>query len=471
LGRFEIKKHDSLELGDGDKANGDAQEIDIRAVTATDGIVPIGTALPYAITHSETKQIGGLFDVSPSAPIERIEFLAKLSSLYWEVNSPPTPGDGIPFEASDVWNKKTDRLPEDVRQNWPRGFRVSVGEHCGDNGESKPYVCVVSPVTIPGWTAKGLKNFDSSRAGRIARFIREYMGTSDVDIWFASANHSYNLQTGGDVFQNGRRTVEVRCLVFPSPNQEKWALFPAHLFFGSGHRGKAFEDVLSDAVKADVSTEIRSSGQAYSHVVGRVRFAFATNDLELRSPVDGRSGIDAAFAILDSQLSTVGMGAYQSLAPSIGVIYGGDMREFLDRFVVTLDRSGNARFGQVKRINAATSLEVASGHLFRLTKTLGIRSIGHQPFAEPGMSGSLVFLLGQNMAAKQPIKGEISLIGYIVGGTKNKSISESGSGIRVLQSNDPESVYCNVQPLKVVWDVFSSNYMRTLNSSERTQHE
>ena len=415
---------------------------------------PLDGFVNTSIHTESTARVGGLFVVDANADGKRISLLQKLASLYWDVNRAPAPNDGIPFTAVDLLSKKQSKLSPEIISQWPRGFRVTLGERFSDDGEVEPYVCVIAPFTIPGAKSKSIVNFKASRAGRLVQFIHEYLGDDSVDVWFARQSKSYSLETGSKTLV-GDHPSHVRALVVnPDDEEQRWAVFPGHIVLHGADITKPLSKVCEESVNKPVKTEVRRGGASAIDTVGSIAATHLTDPWATSFSMNGC--IDASFARLNSDGFRDGFGDYQKIANSIGVAYIDDWKGYQGRYVVTRDSSGNLRFGEVAGQNAVHYLEAPGARTILLTNTLLVKKAGLREFAEPGMSGSLVFLLPKDCSPQEPVNGEILLVGYICGGVKFDSKVKQNNEIFVSTADEPISNDICIQLLKPVWREFSN---------------
>jgi hypothetical protein len=410
-----------------------------------------GIEFPGAAIYQETITVGGLFEVGSDADSERVQMLAKLASLYWEVNAAPAPNDGIKISARDIFTAK--ELPAQTLNDWPRGFRLTVGERVTARNNIRPYVCILAPKSISGAKARNLTNFRKSKAGKVAEFIYDYLGSEAVELWFARQSATLNVESGTSV-SVADFGATVRCHVFPFEGDNRWAVFPGHAVLSEKNRGVPIETICAAHIGKPLRTEVETSGVSSIQDVGVVQRIFLTDRMLPDENGSAALAVDAGFALLDKDQFRDGLGPYRALSNNIGVANISDWSQYSDRYLVTLDRKGGARFGAVSGQNTAKFLQAPGGKTVNITQALLVRNADARDFAEKGMSGSLVFLLEKDVPPELPIRSAIYAVGYIAGVIKNESRLKNKDTIHVNTRGNPLAADYVVQLLPPVWKAF-----------------
>lgn len=397
-----------------------------------------------ALFQSGLLNIGSLFTVNHGSSFSRVQVLAKLASLYWEVNTDAVDVESIPFTFETVHGKLRGSSAADKRMlaEWPRGFKIDVGERLTEGGETKPFVTIISPRTIPG-TKATYSNYRASKAGRIADFIKAYLGSEEVLIYFSQNERALYIETGTSCTV-GRDGGQVRGLVLSMDNAH-WGIIPGHAILKQPDRGKPLVDVVAASVGSRVFVEFSESGTSGLREVGAIA---ATKLTESQSFMETKGrAIDAAFCRLERPNSRTGFGIYTRVAPTIAGALVSDWLDYRDRLIVTVNVKGHLRWGRISSHLASKHLEAPdTGHRFIVTNTLQVQTVGNFPFADPGMSGSLAFLTPPGTEPSRTIESEVYLIGYVVGRSKYHAVEGDNRHTPNVKGSIPDDFSIQLLP-------------------------
>lgn len=415
---------------------------------------------PAVPTHNllsgPTQTIGGLFEVEVASDVRRQEMLRRLAALYWDVNSPPKISDGIPGIA-DVFSKKDwSSVKALVTDEMPRGYTVDIGESRDGTNDPQPFVCITSVMRIPGSASRKRHRFVHTPAGRLVSFVRDYVGSDNLAVYFVEHNNVLHQLTGSKIALDSRNAT-VRALVVGGKDDENWALFPGHVVLTPETRGLPLEQVCKDAEGSQTYTETTTSSTGSLVETGSVVRILLTASLLQKGLVT--DAVDLGVAKLDKTKSTRGIGQYLGIAPTYLAGDLGDASMATGRVVVTKALDGTLRWGRIKGFNKTLTLNSrASGHSIRLSKAVGVVSAGDTPFAVPGMSGSLVFLLPESAEPFDQIVGEVICIGTIVGSLKYSLLTNDDMSLTPKSKDSKFKEEFYVQPLGAVLRQF--NYLQ-----------
>lgn len=408
-----------------------------------------------------TLKIFDLFEVDENSDKKRVSTLLKLSSLYWEVNSKHSPLTDLDFLSDPFFSERANTL-EKARKKYPLGFFIGVGERLNKKTKDiEPYVRVIADGYIKGLRGQR-KNFSKSKAGQVVRYIRKYLDEEEIPIIFSSNCKSCRLISGKPIqLSNDIEERPIIASVHNNPASDfDFALFPGHSTIRQSDSKKTLKQACDDAVGVNIEMQLPDSSGTTKEV-GKIE-AICLNNIDTGPPY-----IDAAFASLDEGNYVTGFGKYNELSATgnIRVSMKTDLREYKGKTVVTLDASGEPKFGTINGFNAAVSFDISdTGHSVVQQNAVTISYKNREPFAAQGMSGSLVFLLEDETKDKIiPLGCDLICIGYITAVSDNKFVSWKKKEIAQIAKIDEQGIDYDayVQLLKPVMDeLLKANFFR-----------